>query len=62
MKSYHVVKIDGAVGKCYLVEDGQGIPIQKFYDESIAKKVCDELNMKELLDNDIIDEFRGGND
>ena len=52
MKSYHVVKIDGAVGKCYLVEDEQGIPIQKLYDESIAKKVCDELNMKELLNND----------
>ena len=49
LKSYHIVKCDGAVGKYYLVEDEQCIPIQKFYDESIAKKVCDELNMRELL-------------
>ena len=52
MKSYHIVKCDGAVGKYYLIEDEQAIPIQKFYDESIAKKVCDELNMRELLNND----------
>ena len=49
MKSYHVIKIDGSVGKYYLIEDGNGIPIQKFYQEIMAEKVCDELNMRELL-------------
>ncbi len=48
LKSYPVLKIDGAVGKSYLVVDEQCIPIQEFYNESIAKEVCDKLNMKEL--------------
>ena len=49
LKSYHIIKIDGVVDKVYLIEDEMGIPIQKFYNESVAKKVCDELNAEELL-------------